>query len=160
MAIISDGGIRYSGDILKAMVAGADAVMLGGLLAGTDEAPGEIELFQGRSYKHYRGMGSIGAMSAINGSRDRYFQGGVTKNKLVPEGIEGRVPYRGPVREIIHQLVGGLKSGMGYIGARSISEIQPRGAYVVISPAGQRESHPHDVSITQNAPNYTGEGCL
>lgn len=156
LTIISDGGIRYSGDILKAFVAGADAVMLGGLLAGTDESPGEIELFEGRAYKHYRGMGSLGAMSGTFGSKDRYSQSRVSSDKLVPEGIEGRVPYRGSVAKVIHQLVGGLMSGMGYIGASSLSEIYNRGHYVQVTAAGIRESHPHDVSITKNAPNYAG----
>lgn len=157
--IISDGGIRYSGDILKAFVAGADAVMLGSLLAGTDESPGEIELFEGRAYKHYRGMGSLGAMSGAYSSKDRYAQSHISSDKLVPEGIEGRVPYRGSVSKVIHQLVGGLMSGMGYIGAATLSDIYNRGHYVQVTAAGMRESHPHDVSITKNAPNYAGGIC-
>jgi IMP dehydrogenase len=159
LTIISDGGIRYSGDILKAFVAGADAVMLGGLLAGTDESPGEVELFEGRAYKHYRGMGSLGAMSGTFSSKDRYSQSHVSSDKLVPEGIEGRVPYRGSVNKVIHQLVGGLMSGMGYIGAATLSDIYNRGHYVQVTAAGMKESHPHDVSITKNAPNYAGGLC-
>ncbi len=151
--LIADGGIRYSGDIAKAIAAGADTVMLGGLFAGTEEAPGEVELYQGRSYKSYRGMGSIGAMSA--GSADRYFQessGNV--DKLVPEGIEGRVPYKGPVLAVIHQLMGGLRSSMGYLGCASIVEMHTRAQFVEITSAGVRESHVHDVQITKEAPNY------
>ena len=158
LTLISDGGIRYSGDILKAMVAGADAVMLGGLLAGTDESPGEIELYQGRAYKNYRGMGSMGAMTQQYGSKDRYSQSHLTSDKLVPEGIEGRVPYRGPVSGVIHQLVGGLRSGMGYIGAEDIGEIYAKGDFTIVTPSGIRESHPHNVDITKNAINYPGGG--
>ncbi|MBC8069307.1 MAG: IMP dehydrogenase, partial [Deltaproteobacteria bacterium] len=153
--IIADGGIKYSGDVVKALAAGASTVMIGGLFAGTDEAPGELVLYQGRSYKVYRGMGSIGAMRA--GSKDRYFQGNTDDRKLVPEGIEGRVPYRGPLRESLHQLIGGLRSGMGYVGARTIAELQERARFRRISAAGLRESHVHDVIITKEAPNYRVE---
>jgi IMP dehydrogenase len=151
--LIADGGIKYSGDVVKALAAGADSVMVGSLFAGTDEAPGELVLYQGRSYKVYRGMGSIGAMRA--GSKDRYFQGGVTEDrKLVPEGIEGRVPYRGPLAESLYQLTGGLRSGMGYVGARTIRELQEKARFRRISSQGLRESHVHDVIITKEAPNY------
>ena len=151
--LVADGGVRYSGDICKAIAAGADAVMLGGLFAGTDEAPGEVELFQGRSYKSYRGMGSLGAMA--EGSADRYFQdGSANVNKLVPEGIEGRVPYKGPVLAVIQQLIGGIRSSMGYLGCRSIEEIHEKAEFVEITAAGVRESHVHDVQITKEAPNY------
>ncbi len=151
--LIADGGIRYSGDIAKAIAAGAHAVMLGGLLAGTDEAPGEIELFQGRSYKSYRGMGSLGAMQ--QGSSDRYFQDAeANKDKLVPEGIEGRVPYKGSVLSVIHQLMGGLRSSMGYLGCEDIPAMHERATFVEITPAGVRESHVHDVQIVKEAPNY------
>ncbi len=151
--IIADGGIKYSGDITKALAAGASTVMIGSLFAGTDESPGEIVLFQGRSYKVYRGMGSIGAMKG--GSKDRYFQADVEQeSKFVPEGIEGRVPYRGPLSNSIYQLVGGLKAGMGYVGARTIKELQEKAVFVRITNAGLRESHVHDVIITKEAPNY------
>jgi len=151
--VIADGGIRTSGDIAKALAAGASAVMVGSLLAGTEEAPGEIFLYQGRSYKSYRGMGSVGAMA--RGSADRYFQQDIKDHlKLVPEGIEGQVPYKGPVREIIHQLVGGVKAAMGYTGSTSIAELQKRARFVRITNAGLSESHVHDVSITREAPNY------
>ncbi|MBK7356363.1 IMP dehydrogenase [Propionivibrio sp.] len=151
--MIADGGIRYSGDICKAIAAGGDAVMLGGLFAGTEEAPGEVELFQGRSYKSYRGMGSIGAMAA--GAADRYFQdSGSNIDKLVPEGIEGRVPYKGSVMVVIHQLMGGLRSSMGYLGCETIEELHDRATFVQITSAGVRESHVHDVQITKEAPNY------
>jgi len=150
--VIGDGGIRYSGEIAKAIGAGADAVMLGSLFAGTDESPGEVVLYQGRSYKDYRGMGSMGAMA--DGSADRYFQKNTDPNKLVPEGIEGRVPYKGPVARVIHQLVGGVKSAMGYTGAASIAELQKKAQFVRITGAGLRESHVHDVQITAEAPNY------
>ncbi len=150
--VIADGGIQYSGDIAKAIVAGADAVMLGSLFAGTQESPGETILFQGRTFKSYRGMGAIGAMRA--GSRDRYFQEGVSAEKLVPEGIEGRVPYKGPVGELIHQLVGGLRSAMGYCGAPTIEILRRDGRLVRVTAAGQREAHAHDVIITKEAPNY------
>jgi len=150
--LIADGGIRYSGDIGKALAAGASTVMIGGLLAGTEESPGETELFQGRSYKSYRGMGSLAAME--KGSKDRYFQDAATADKLVPEGIEGRVPYRGPVGGIIHQLVGGLRATMGYVGCATIEDMRSKPKFVKISGAGQRESHVHDVQITKEPPNY------
>jgi IMP dehydrogenase len=154
--LIADGGVKYSGDITKAMAAGASAVMIGGLFAGTDESPGEIVLYQGRSYKVYRGMGSIEAMR--RGSRDRYFQSHVeAESKLVPEGIEGRVPYRGPTAAVVFQLVGGLKAGMGYVGARNIAELRKRAVFMKITSAGLRESHVHDVIITKEAPNYRVE---
>jgi IMP dehydrogenase len=150
--LIADGGVRYSGDVAKAIVAGASCVMLGSMFAGTEEAPGEIELFQGRSYKSYRGMGSLGAMQ--NGSSDRYFQEQAAIDKLVPEGIEGRVPYRGPLRAIVHQLIGGLKASMGYCGCASIEEMRKKPQFVRVTGAGSRESHVHDVQITKEAPNY------
>mgnify|MGYP001446573513 FL=1 len=150
--IIADGGIKYSGDIAKAIAAGAFAVMVGSLLAGTDETPGEVFLFQGRSYKSYRGMGSLGAMA--RGSADRYFQAEIETLKLVPEGIEGQVPYKGPSANVIHQLVGGLKSAMGYTGNKNISEMQKNCVFKRISNAGLKESHVHDVTITREAPNY------
>jgi IMP dehydrogenase len=154
--IIADGGIKYSGDVAKAIAAGANSVMIGSIFAGTDEAPGEIVLFQGRSYKVYRGMGSIGAMRA--GSRDRYFQGEVTSDaKLVPEGIEGRVPYRGPLSQSIYQLVGGLKSGMGYTGCHTIEDLRSKARFMRATAMGLRESHVHDVIITKEAPNYRVE---
>ncbi|MDP9729210.1 IMP dehydrogenase [Alicyclobacillus tolerans] len=149
--IIADGGIKYSGDIVKALAAGAHTVMIGSLLAGTEESPGEIEIYQGRRFKVYRGMGSIGAMKA--GSGDRYFQG--EAKKLVPEGIEGRVAYRGPLSEILYQLVGGLRAGMGYCGASTIEDLQNHAQFLRITSAGLRESHPHDVHITKEAPNYS-----
>lgn len=148
--IIADGGIKYSGDIVKAIAAGADSVMIGGLFAGTEESPGEIEIYKGRSFKVYRGMGSIGAME--EGSKDRYFQ--EDSKKFVPEGVEGRVPYRGPLSEIVYQLVGGLRAGMGYCGARNIEELK-KAKFIRITSAGLKESHPHDVYITKEAPNYT-----
>src|SRR5690349_22253400 len=151
--MIADGGIRYSGDIAKALAAGADLVMLGGLFAGTEEAPGEIELYQGRSYKSYRGMGSIGAMQ--KGSSDRYFQdNNGNADKLVPEGVEGRVPYKGSVIAVIHQLMGGLRASMGYVGCSTIDEMRTKAEFVQITAAGMRESHVHDVQITKEAPNY------
>lgn len=151
--IIADGGIKYSGDVAKALGLGANSVMIGNLLAGTDESPGETIIYQGRTYKAYRGMGSLGAMK--QGSRDRYFQSDVDENdKLVPEGIEGRVPYRGHASAVIHQLVGGLRSGMGYVGANSIAQLQERAKFVRISVQSHRESHVHDVTITKEAPNY------
>jgi len=150
--LIADGGIRYSGDIGKALAAGASTVMIGGLFAGTEEAPGEVELFQGRSYKSYRGMGSLGAME--QGSKDRYFQETADADKLVPEGIEGRVPYRGPLSSIIHQLAGGLRATMGYVGCADIEQMRNTPRFVKITGAGQRESHVHDVSITKQPPNY------
>lgn len=152
--VIADGGIKYSGDIVKALAAGASTVMLGNLLAGTDESPGDLEIYKGRSYKVYRGMGSLGAMK--DGSKDRYFQDGEEEvKKLVPEGIEGRVPYKGPVADTLYQLVGGLRAGMGYCGARTIEELYEKGRFVQITSAGLRESHPHDVNITKEAPNYS-----
>ena len=155
--VISDGGIRYSGDLAKALAAGADCVMLGSLLAGTDESPGEVFLYQGRSYKAYRGMGSIGAMA--RGSADRYFQEEIKDAlKLVPEGIEGQVPYKGPVSSVLHQLIGGLRASMGYTGARTLAEFQARAEFIRISAASFRESHVHDVTITRESPNYPGDG--
>lgn len=153
--IISDGGIKYSGDITKALAAGASSVMIGSLFAGTDEAPGETVLYQGRSYKMYRGMGSLGAMAQAQGSKDRYFQSEVDEvGKLVPEGIEGRVPYRGSLSFNVHQLLGGLKAGMGYCGARNVDHLQETAKFVRITNSGLAESHPHDVDITKEAPNY------
>ena len=150
--LIADGGIRFSGDIAKALVAGASVIMIGGLFAGTEEAPGEVELFQGRSYKSYRGMGSLGAMEM--GSKDRYFQDASDADKLVPEGIEGRVPYRGPVGNIVHQLAGGLRSSMGYVGCATIEEMRTKPKFVRVTNAGTREAHVHDVTITKEPPNY------
>ena len=150
--VISDGGVKYSGDVTKAIAAGASAVMIGSLFAGTDESPGAMVLYQGRSYKVYRGMGSLGAMR--RGSKDRYGQGGAADEKLVPEGIEGRVPYRGPLRSIVYQLVGGLRSGMGYTGSRTIEELRKGAQFIKITAQGLRESHVHDVIITEEAPNY------
>ena len=153
--LIADGGIRFSGDIAKALVAGAHSVMLGGMFAGTEEAPGEVELYQGRTYKSYRGMGSIGAMAQKQGSSDRYFQdSSVGSEKLVPEGIEGRVPYKGPVSAIIHQLMGGVRSSMGYAGCASVDDMRTKPEFVRVTSAGMSESHVHDVSITKEAPNY------
>jgi IMP dehydrogenase len=153
--IIADGGIRFSGDIAKAIAAGAHAVMIGGLFAGTEESPGEVELYQGASYKSYRGMGSLGAMSERHGSADRYFQDAATElEKLVPEGVEGRVPYKGSVVTILQQLAGGLRAAMGYTGSRNIAELRTRPVFVRITNAGIRESHVHDVSITKESPNY------
>ena len=153
--LISDGGIRYSGDIAKALVAGAYSVMIGGLFAGTEESPGEVELYQGRSYKTYRGMGSVGAMGQTYGSSDRYFQDATEElEKLVPEGIEGRVPYKGSVVAIVHQLMGGVRAAMGYTGSHTIDEMRTRPKFVKITSAGMRESHVHDVTITKEAPNY------
>jgi IMP dehydrogenase len=151
--IIADGGIKYSGDLAKALAAGAQCAMVGSLLAGTDETPGEVFLYQGRSYKSYRGMGSVGAMA--RGSADRYFQQDIKDNlKLVPEGIEGQVPYKGPVANVLHQLVGGLRAAMGYVGARTLEELHAKAQFVRISNAGLRESHTHDVTITRESPNY------
>ena len=153
IGLIADGGIRYSGDIAKALAAGADCVMIGGMFAGTEEAPGEVELYQGRSYKSYRGMGSLAAMQ--KGSKDRYFQDDEgDADKLVPEGIEGRVPYRGPLRNIVHQLAGGLRAAMGYVGCASVADMRVKPHFVRITSAGVRESHVHDVAITKEAPNY------
>ena len=152
--VIADGGIRFSGDIAKAVVAGASAIMMGSMFAGTEEAPGEVELYQGRTYKSYRGMGSLGAMAQTQGSSDRYFQEGSAVEKLVPEGIEGRVPYKGPLSAIVHQLMGGLRSAMGYTGSRSIDIMRTQPEFVRVTAAGMGESHVHDVQITKEAPNY------
>lgn len=149
--VIADGGVKYSGDIAKAIAAGGDVVMIGSLVAGCEEAPGDSEIFQGRQYKVYRGMGSLGAMA--HGSRDRYFQEG--NKKLVPEGVEGRVPYKGPVSDTVYQLIGGLRSGMGYCGCATIEELQAKAGFVRITGAGLKESHPHDINITKEAPNYS-----
>ncbi|UNX56462.1 IMP dehydrogenase [Georgenia sp. TF02-10] len=158
--LIADGGLQYSGDIAKALVAGADSVMLGSLLAGCEESPGELIFVNGKQYKHYRGMGSLGAMASrgrVSYSKDRYFQADVDRDeKIVPEGIEGRVPYRGPLSAVAHQLVGGLHQSMFYVGARTVPELQQRGRFVRITSAGLKESHPHDVQMTVEAPNYTG----
>ena len=154
--IISDGGIRYSGDIAKAIAAGADSIMVGGLFAGTEESPGEVELYQGRSFKSYRGMGSLGAMAEKHGSKDRYFQGDVeAADKLVPEGIEGRVPFKGSLTQIVEQLIGGLRQSMGYTGCNNIEELQTKTEFVRITDAGRKENHVHDVSITKEPPNYS-----
>jgi IMP dehydrogenase len=156
--LIADGGIRYSGDITKALAAGANAVMIGGLLAGLDESPGERVLYQGRTYKAYRGMGSLGAM--VHGSSERYRQAGGHENnqgKLVPEGVEGRVAYKGSLSPFLYQLVGGLRAGMGYCGAKTIDELRTEARFIQITAASVRENHPHDIAITQEAPNYTAE---
>jgi len=153
--VIADGGIRYSGDAAKALAAGGHAVMVGSLFAGTEESPGEVELYQGRSYKSYRGMGSLGAMAGSDGSRDRYFQDTVTElEKLVPEGIEGRVPYKGPLSAVLDQLVGGLRASLGYTGCRTLEELRDKARFVRLTSAGMRESHVHDVTITKETPNY------
>lgn len=153
--IIADGGMQYSGDIVKALGAGGNAVMLGSMLSGTTEAPGEIFESEGQKFKAYRGMGSVGAMAQAHGSSDRYFQGGVNEaNKLVPEGVEARVPYKGDVSDIVFQIIGGLRSGMGYVGAATIADLRENAQFVKITNAGLRESHPHDVQITKKAPNY------
>ena len=153
--VIADGGIKYSGDVVKALAAGAHSVMIGGLFAGTEESPGETVLYEGRQYKVYRGMGSLSAMAAARGSRERYFQENTEElAKLVPEGIEGRVPFKGPLATTVFQLLGGLRSGMGYCGVRTIDELRTRTRFVRISGAGLRESHPHDIKITKEAPNY------
>jgi len=154
---IADGGIRFSGDVAKAIVAGAHSIMIGGLFAGTEEAPGEVELYQGRSYKTYRGMGSLGAMSQQHGSSDRYFQENDEIEKLVPEGIEGRVPYKGPLDAIIHQLLGGVRAAMGYTGCKDLEEMRTRPEFIRLTNAGMRESHVHDVTITKEPPNYRME---
>ena len=154
--VIADGGIKYSGDLAKAIAAGASTAMMGSMFAGTEEAPGEVFLYQGRSYKSYRGMGSVGAMA--RGSADRYFQKEVSSEKLVPEGIEGQTPYKGPISPVLHQLVGGLRASMGYVGAPTIAEFQKRARFVRITGAGLRESHVHDVMITREAPNYHPTG--
>ena len=151
--VIADGGLRTSGDVAKALAAGASAVMIGSLLAGTEEAPGETFLYQGRAYKSYRGMGSVGAMA--RGSADRYFQQDITDQlKLVPEGIEGQVPFKGPARDVIHQLVGGVKAAMGYTGSATLEDLRERAEFIRITNAGLQESHVHDVAITREAPNY------
>jgi IMP dehydrogenase len=156
--LVADGGIRYSGDIAKALVAGAHCVMIGSLFAGTEESPGEVELYQGRSYKSYRGMGSVGAMSQTHGSSDRYFQDSTEQlEKLVPEGIEGRVPYKGSLTAIVHQLIGGVRGAMGYTGCANIDEMRTKPSFVRITGAGMRESHVHDVTITKEPPNYRTE---
>jgi IMP dehydrogenase len=161
VGVIADGGIRYSGDIVKALAAGASAIMVGSLFAGTEEAPGEVELYHGRSYKAYRGMGSLGAMSQRHGSSDRYFQEGVVAaDKLVPEGIEGRVPYKGSLVSIVNQLIGGLRSGMGYTGSADIDNLRHKTEFVRVTSSGVRESHVHDVQITKEAPNYQIEEGL
>lgn len=152
--IVADGGVQFSGDIAKALAAGASTVMLGNALAGTDEAPGEIVVHQGERFKEYRGMGSLGAMQGRSFSKDRYFQGSVESGKLVPEGVEARVGYKGPVANVVHQLVGGLRQAMGYCGARTVPELQANGRFIRVSPASLRESHPHDVLITKEPPNY------
>jgi IMP dehydrogenase len=155
--VIADGGIKFSGDLSKALAAGADCVMVGSLLAGTDETPGEVFLYQGRSYKSYRGMGSVAAMA--RGSADRYFQQDIKDAlKLVPEGVEGQVGYKGPVANVLHQLSGGLRAAMGYVGAKTVPEFQARAEFVRISGAGLRESHVHDVTITRESPNYPTRG--
>jgi IMP dehydrogenase len=155
IAVIADGGIKYSGDLAKALAAGADCAMIGSLLAGTDETPGEVFLYQGRSYKSYRGMGSVAAMA--RGSADRYFQQDIKDAlKLVPEGVEGQVGYKGPVANVLHQLSGGLRAAMGYVGAKDIAEFHEKAEFVRISGAGLRESHVHDVTITRESPNYPG----
>jgi IMP dehydrogenase len=155
--VIADGGIKLSGDLAKALAAGAEVAMVGSLLAGTDESPGEVYLYNGRSYKAYRGMGSVGAMA--RGSADRYFQQEVKDSlKLVPEGIEGQVPYKGPVGAVLHQLVGGLRAAMGYVGAADLAEMRERVQFIRITSAGMRESHVHDVMITREAPNYQRQG--
>ena len=153
--VISDGGIRFSGDITKAIAAGASTVMIGSLFAGLTESPGKLILYQGRTFKAYRGMGSMGAM--VKGSSDRYRQKGVTAGKLVPEGVEGRVPFKGPLGDYVYQLVGGLRAGMGYLGTRTIEELRRDGRFIRVSAATVRENHPHDIAITQEAPNYSPE---
>jgi IMP dehydrogenase len=152
--IVSDGGIRYSGDITKAIAAGANAVMLGGLFAGLAESPGKMIIYKGRSFKAYRGMGSLGAM-VEGGSSERYGQKAARHEKLVPEGVEGRVPYKGPLSEFVYQLVGGLRAGMGYCGTANIEELRTRTRFIQVTSAGIVESHPHDISITQESPNYS-----
>jgi IMP dehydrogenase len=153
--VIADGGIKYSGDLAKALAAGADCAMVGSLLAGTDETPGEVFLYQGRSYKSYRGMGSVAAMA--RGSADRYFQQDIKDAlKLVPEGVEGQVGYKGPVANVLHQLTGGLRAAMGYVGAKTVADFHARAEFLRISGAGLRESHVHDVTITRESPNYPG----
>jgi IMP dehydrogenase len=158
--VIADGGIRYSGDLVKALAAGAHTVMLGGLLAGLDESPGEMILYQGRSFKRYRGMGSLGAM--VQGSSERYRQAGMDEDgrpqaKLVPEGVEGRVPYKGPLNALLYQLIGGLRAGMGYLGLQTIEDLRTKPRFIQVTPATVRENHPHDIAITQESPNYSAE---
>ncbi len=157
--VIGDGGLQYSGDIAKALVAGADTVMLGSLLAGCDESPGDLVFINGKQFKSYRGMGSLGAAQSRGRgqsySKDRYFQGGVTDDAFIAEGIEGQVPYRGPLRAVAHQLVGGLRQSMMYVGAQTVPELKSRGKFVRITSAGLKESHPHDIQMTVEAPNYT-----
>jgi IMP dehydrogenase len=155
--VIADGGIKYSGDIVKALAAGADTVMIGGLFAGTEESPGATILLEGRSFKVHRGMGSLAAMKK-RGGRERYFQWEEEEDKLVPEGIEGRVPFRGPLASTVHQMIGGLRAGMGYCGVKTILELQTKTSFVKISSAGLKESHPHDIAITNEAPNYRVNG--
>lgn len=157
VTVIADGGIRFSGDVVKALAAGARVVMLGSMFAGVDEAPGDLVIYQGRSFKSYRGMGSLGAM--VNGSSDRYFQKGKSKGKLVPEGVEGRVPYKGPLSNFVYQLAGGVRAGMGYCGAKTIEDLRQKAKFVRISAATLRENHPHDIAITQEAPNYSSGSC-
>jgi IMP dehydrogenase len=153
--LVADGGVQHSGDIAKALAAGADVVMLGSLLAGVDESPGEVVLEQGERYKEYRGMGSLGAMKARSFSKDRYFQGDVDEaDKLVPEGIEGRISYKGPLNNVLHQLVGGLRSSMGYCGTPTVVDMKDHARFVRVTTAGLRENHPHDITITKQAPNY------
>ena len=154
--VIADGGVRYSGDIIKALAAGAHSVMLGSLLAGTEESPGDIELYQGRAYKVYRGMGSLGAMSTEHNSSDRYFQSQTQTDKLVPEGVEGRVPLAGSVDMVIHQMLGGIRSAMGYLGCADLNAVHKNARFVEITAAGFAESHVHDVTITKESPNYHG----
>jgi IMP dehydrogenase len=158
--IIADGGIRYSGDVTKAIAAGAHAVMIGGLFAGVEESPGEQILYQGRTFKVYRGMGSMGAM--VKGSSERYRQGGAEQDgrKLVPEGVEGRVPFKGPLSAFVYQLVGGLRAGMGYCGTQTIDQLRTEAQFIQVSPASVRESHPHDIAITQEAPNYSTDSSV
>jgi IMP dehydrogenase len=157
--VIADGGLQYSGDIAKALVAGADSVMVGGLIAGCDESPGDLVFVNGKQFKRYRGMASLGAMQSRGDrrsySKDRYFQGDLTDDEIITEGIEGQVPYRGPLAAVAHQLVGGLHQSMFYVGARTIPELQQRGKFVRITPAGLKESHPHDVQMISESPNYT-----
>ncbi|RYG93465.1 MAG: IMP dehydrogenase, partial [Alphaproteobacteria bacterium] len=151
--VIADGGIKFSGDFAKALAGGASSAMMGSMLAGTEEAPGEVFLYEGRAYKDYRGMGSLGAMG--RGSADRYFQKDVAQQKLVPEGIEGQVPFKGPVAPILHQMSGGLRAAMGYVGAKTVSELHEKAKFIQITGAGLRESHVHDVKMTREAPNYS-----
>ena len=152
--VISDGGVRYSGDLAKGLAAGANSMMIGGLFAGTEEAPGEVELYQGRSYKTYRGMGSLGAMAEEYGSSDRYFQENDEVEKLIPEGIEGRVPYKGALDAVIHQLCGGIRAALGYTGCTNLEEMRDKAKFVRLTSAGFKESHVHDVAITKEPPNY------